>query len=109
VGESMQGTRLPDGEWLSRAADGEIKPGDYGQCDAGWFVCCPNGSTTRLWVDEDDRNGNRHVVTEHDDGSISVGGSILGREVPSERIGGVGPIAAEGWHGWLEHGVWREC
>jgi hypothetical protein len=38
----MQGTRLADGEWLSRAADGEIKPGDYGKCDADWFVCCPD-------------------------------------------------------------------
>jgi hypothetical protein len=105
----MQGTRLPDGEWLTRAADGKLKPGEYGRCDAGWFVCCPNGSTTRLWVDEDDRNGNRHVITEHEDGTITVGGSILGRDVPSERIGGVGPITAEGYHGWLEHGVWRKC
>lgn len=106
----LQGARLPDGEWLSRAASGEIKPGDYGRCDAGWFVCCPDGSTTRLWVDEDDRNGNRHVITEHEDGSITVSGSVLGgRVVPSACIGGVGPISSPAWHGWLERGVWRDA
>lgn len=42
----MQGTRLPDNEW---------------------FVCCPDGSTTKLWVNEDDKNGRRHFLTEHED------------------------------------------
>lgn len=110
----MQGHRLPDNEWLSRAASDGVEPGDYGQCDAGWFVCCPDGSTTRLWVDEDDRNGNRHVITEHDDGSITVGGSIKGARVVPVVI--LAPKAdrdthvhvADFWHGYLEHGVWRE-
>lgn len=112
----MLGTRLPDGEWLSRAADGEIKPGDYGRCDAGWFVCCPDGSTTRLWVDEDDRNGNRHVVSEHPDGSITVGGSVRGGEVvPVVALVAPKPDReshsrlTDHWHGFLENGVWREC
>jgi hypothetical protein len=104
----VQGTRLPDNEWLSRAADGEIKPGDYGRCDAGWFVCCPDGSTTRLWVDEDDRNGNRHILTEYDDGSITVGGSIMGGQVvPVVALIGEVKSPGEFWHGYLERGVWR--
>jgi hypothetical protein len=117
----MQGTRLPDGEFFERQSAGTLKPGDYGResiakkrnggeiTEWDWFVVCPNGARSALWVNEDDSNGNRHVITEHEDGTISVGGSILGRHVPSEHIGGVGPITAEGWHGWLEHGVWREC
>lgn len=115
----MTGHRVPDGKWFDRRNAGTLQQGDYGrelitrtidgeeveQWD--WFVCCPDGSTTALWVNEDDPNGNRHVITEHDDGSISVGGSILGHTIPSERISGVGPISSVAWHGWLEHGVWR--
>lgn len=117
----MNGRRIPDSEWFDRRSAGTLRPGDYGRelitkhsgtpderREWDWFVCCPDGSTTVLWVNEDDRNGNRHVLTEHDDGTISVGGSILGHVIPSERIGGVGPISSEAWHGWLERGVWRE-
>lgn len=115
----LQGRRIPDGEWFSRRNDGTLQPGDYGveeitkQRDGeevvhrDWFVMCPDGSTTVLWVNEDDRNGNRHIITEHDDGTISVGGSIMGYVAESKDIGG-GPIFTDtGWHGWLEHGVWR--
>lgn len=118
----MQGRRVPDGEWFDRRNDGTLEPGDYGcvtiikgrgtdaeRVEGDWFVCCPDGSTTALWVNEDDRNGNRHVITEHDDGTISVGGSILGHTIESQRIGGVGPITSGEWHGWLERGVWRSC
>jgi hypothetical protein len=111
----MTGRRVPDGEWFtwaSRRGGLRIKPGDYGcvpytNGPADWFVCCPDGSYVRLWVNDEDRNGNRHTVTEHEDGTITVGGSILGHDVPSLRIGGVGPISSETWHGWLEQGVWR--
>lgn len=117
----MNGRRIPDSEWFDRHSAGTLRSGDYGRelitkhsdtpaerQEWDWFVCCPDGSTTALWVNEDDRNGNRHVITEHDDGTISVGGSILGHVLPSEWIGGVGPISSEAWHGWLERGVWRE-
>lgn len=119
----MQGRRLPDDEWLSRAADGLIEePGDYGRCSVApgagsgvgaiqwdWFVCCPDGSIARLWVNEDDRNGSRHVVNSHDDGSITVGGSIRGgRAVPVVAL--VAPDPEGGyWHGYLERGVWTSC
>lgn len=116
-GDTLQGRRIPDGEFFERRGAGTLEPGDYGvemitRGDADpvrdWFVCCPDGSPVALWVNEDDRNGNRHVITEHDDGSISVGGSILGHTIASERIRGHGPITAGSWHGWLERGVWRE-
>jgi hypothetical protein len=73
-------------------------------------VCCPDGSTTRLWTDEDDCKGNRHILTEHEEGSITVGGSIMGGEVvPVVAIIG-GPKPEGGyWHGYLRHGVWESC
>lgn len=37
-------------------------------------------------------------ITEHDDGTISLSPSLDYRLTPPDR----------GWHGWLEHGVWRE-
>jgi hypothetical protein len=105
----MKGQRIPDGEWFDRRNAGTLIPGDYGRehitkgsgtanerTEWDWFVCCPDGSITALWVNEDDRNGNRHVITEHDDGTISVGGSILG-------------LCSPPWHGWLERGVWRSA
>ena len=115
----MQGTRLPNNTFLKRSREGTVGPGDYGaeivtlagstQTQTDWFVCCPDGSLVRLWVHEDDRNGARHIITEHDDGSITVGGSIMGHNVASEHISGVGPISSPSWHGWLERGVWRSC
>lgn len=54
-----------------------------------WMVRTPNGHLGNL--------GN-HDVTEHDDGTITVSPSIL-----------VSDHTGELWHGFLEHGVWREC
>ena len=35
-----------------------------------------------------------HEVEEHDDGTITVSPSI---------------VTSDGWHGWLDRGVWREA
>ena len=113
------GRRLPDQQWLDHVADGTIEPGDYGRVlithggeptkpgSWEWFVCLPDGSTTQLWVNRDDRNGNRHIVTEHEDGTITVGGSILGGDV----VPLVGKVVAPHtfWHGFLDRGQWRHC
>lgn len=118
VPDKLTGRRLADNEWLIRAADGKLEPGEYGRCWTGdqwdWFVCCPDGSTTRLWVNEDDKNGNRHVLTEHDDGTITVGGSVLGGEVisPIPVIAprpdrGLHSRLADYWHGYLRQGKWE--
>ena len=74
-----------------------------------WFVCCPDGSTTRLWVNEDDKNGCRHIITEHDDGSISVGGSIQGADVVPVVALIVPASTGTYWHGYLRAGVWESC
>jgi hypothetical protein len=55
-----------------------------------WFCTTPNGLFGNI---------SRHTVTPHEDGSITVSPSIL------VSVGKDG----QSWHGFLEHGVWREC
>jgi hypothetical protein len=40
-----------------------------------------------------------HTFTVHEDGTLTVSPSILVRPYHD----------SPGWHGYLEHGVWREC
>jgi hypothetical protein len=111
----MQGRRLADGWHYHRSADvaawGDpspatepCQPGDYWKQlmatreEAGdapqatgprnrdwyWTICDPRGSLGMITT---------HEVTEHPDGTITVHPSILD---------------PNGWHGWLERGVWRE-
>lgn len=71
-----------------------MEPGSYGCATndrikrtfaAWWSVCTPDGSVVQL-------DPNKHTVTEHEDGSISVWPSITTRD----------------WYGWLVAGVWTE-
>lgn len=82
----MQGKRVystPDGRLL-------LTSGDFGIDikNNGWYCCTPNGHVGNL---------QGHDVTEHDDGTITVSPSIL-----------VSDDTGELWHGYLEHGVWRQ-
>lgn len=88
----MLGKRIfPDEKgWLPDLSE----PGSYGCATndrikntfaAWWNVCTPNGAVVEL-------NPDKHTVTEHEDGSISVWPSIVTRD----------------WHGWLVAGVWTE-
>lgn len=63
------------------------KPGDFAGPlrDSTYVVCDPNGESYSL---------RKHTVEDHPDGTITVRPSIVS---PFER----------GYHGWLEHGVWR--
>lgn len=97
----MIGTRKD----LIQTEDGNydlMKPGEYGKDPDGLWHCCAPPA-----VDADgfgfhgslgDGTGKRgHIVTEHEDGTITVSPSIL-----ITRHDG-------SWHGYLERGVWREC
>lgn len=73
----------------------EMEPGDYGRAtyvegDPEGLWCCraPNGLGGNLAS---------HTVEEHDDGMITVSPSIQITRPPDGA-----------WHGFLEHGVWRE-
>lgn len=97
-GDTMQGRRLPDITWGAGtdAWDAERRPGDYARIVKddttwGWYVVTPNGHVGTLR-----RN---HTVVVEQDGTITVSPSIL-----LSLIG-----TGEGWHGWLERGIWREC
>ena len=90
----MQGTRLMkiEGEedFLWRMAK---MAGAYGTANGkDWFCTTPNGLLGNL---------GKHEVTEHEDGTITVSPSIL---VTSGE-----QHSDPSWHGYLEHGMWREC
>jgi len=62
-----------------------LAEGDYGKDAEGlWWVRPPRCHSGVL---------DGHTVTEHEDGTVTVSPSI---HSPGE------------WHGYLEHGVWRE-
>jgi hypothetical protein len=70
-----------------------LQPGDYQRVtlDGGvaWYAMTPNGHLANL--------GN-HTITEHDNGTITVAPSILIESAKHLSL----------WHGWLEHGIWRD-
>ena len=92
-GDTTPGVRLADGE---HAYDYYAVPdGAYWlEADGTWRVKTPNGMGGVLG------RSNHHVV-EHDDGTITVSPSIL-----VDRPHRSTPMT---WHGYLEHGAWREA
>lgn len=78
--------------------DGELpEPGQYGlEPDGTWYGCPP--------APKDEygfplmANLVKHQVTEHEDKTITVSPSILIQKLHTGQV----------WHGFLEHGVWRE-
>lgn len=72
-----------------------LGPGDYGQNpeDGKWYARPPGEDSHMCCLDG-------HMVTEHNDGTISVTPSVLitMEEGDSEYM----------WHGWLVYGTWRE-
>lgn len=68
----------------------QFAEGDFGKDrDGVWWIRPPRCHLGRL---------EEHSITEHEDGSITVAPSIL------YEAG----IPEKSWHGYLEHGVWRE-
>jgi hypothetical protein len=72
-----------------------------------WWIRDPWGRVGRL---------TSHTITEHEDGTITVSPSIFDKdgspptqeELQQWGIAAIVPgPGATGWHGWLEHGVWR--
>lgn len=70
----------------------DCQPGDYwfDPTLGYWFICPPKGSVGSLA---------NHTVVEHEDGTITVSPSILVESNWQPQ---------RNWHGYLEHGVWRE-
>ena len=83
----MQGKRVYDTE--------AFLEGEYGKhpADGTWYACTPNGMLGNL---------SGHEVVEHENGTITVSPSIL---VTSPDSKGNEHVR---WHGYLEHGIWRE-
>lgn len=92
MADVTQGRRVPDGTDLE-----EYRPADYGRRGAHWWVCLPTGVIGRL--DE------RWTITEHEDGTVSTDEP---RQGPTITVNPSIFDSPAGWHGWLDHGVWRE-
>jgi len=83
--------------WESAENLANVQPGDYWfDPQHGWYAACPTPSdndgmiSCLAWF-------RTHKVTEHEDGTITVSPSIV--------CTGVGQT----YHGWLEHGEWRDA
>lgn len=72
-----------------------MQPGGYRREGGVWHVRLPNADGLGPGA-----SIGKHDVTEHDDGTITVSPSILFEH------GAHGPD--RNWHGYLEHGTWRE-
>lgn len=79
----LKGRRVSERIWSD---DEQRQPGDYYRhLHGGWAVCDPNGDTYAL---------PGHTVEEHADEKITVRPSIVAPR-------------RDGFHGYLEHGIWR--
>jgi hypothetical protein len=87
VGETRQGTRVKrlkkDWSNLVEGAYAKLPNGD-------WAIHPPGGHYGTI-------SPSVHTITEHDDGTVTMSPSIL------YHASGT----FEGWHGYLEKGVWR--
>jgi hypothetical protein len=99
-GPPLQGRRLPDADFRVSGGGWESwrdsQPGDYMKVK-GMHIGQPEGQ--EIWYIRDPAGKigtiRSHTVIEHEDGSITVQPSIWD--------------APDGWHGWLERGLWRSC
>jgi len=76
----------------------KLERGDYMFCRGRWYARVPDSRTN----DMDLSDLSNHQVTEHEDGTITVSPSIL-------HHGNTPDWQKVEWHGFLEHGIWREC
>lgn len=95
AGDTTQGRRVEPGfENLER-------PGDYYFADGILWAILPHGGHGRLpAIGCSETGGPEWTITADADGTVTVAPSI--RQLPIESLGD------PGWHGYLEHGVWRE-
>jgi len=90
----VKGKRLPDGEEPKNAGEyawipystWRFRP-SFLRGEGEWHLVAPDGRIGAI------RNGS-HTWVEDPDGAVTFSPSLV---MPS------------GWHGFLEHGVWREC
>lgn len=86
AGDVTQGRRLPDDTDIF--AEAALAPGDYVLREGVVWAIEPEGGRAMMKLDG-------WTTTVHEDGTISLAPSIH-----------VNP--PNGWHGYLEHGVWRQ-
>lgn len=90
AGDITQGRRREDG-----TPNAELEPGDYCRRGTMWWISLPTGIVGHIQEPE-------WSIIEHDDGTVTAGTD--GRTIT------VNPSIhhEQGWHGYLERGVWRK-
>jgi len=105
----MIGRRRPDTSMSELPND--LQPGDYWKLpDVDLGYDCPSNLTGTIWrFYSPDGNGVgtliSHTVREEDDGTISVRPG----DGSSNSILHSGGAKGKIWHGYIEHGEWKEC
>ena len=96
----MQGRRLPDGSSIEDVGE----PSEYLLLPGRKAIWCvlPNGIVNRIPVSETGPTDEPMAwgMVEHEDGSLTLSPSINLHPTPGMH---------DGWHGFLERGVWREA
>lgn len=111
AGDTMQGKRLPVGEIDGRpSVTWPTEPGEYCGPVVGWTGAQP--AVFFLKPNARDENAPArarsvqhvcsppHTFTEEPDGSLTISASISDLAA--------GGSESDGWHGYLERGVWRQ-
>jgi hypothetical protein len=94
----VNGRRIPDGSSI----DDVVEPGDYLLLPSRKAIWCvlPNGVVNRIPVSETGTDSApTWSMVEHEDGTITLSPSINLHPTPG--------LDEQGWHGFLERGVWR--
>ena len=104
----LKGRRIDETEEFDyHATPCPLRPGEYGLDEhKHWWLRAPSGALGSI-------DPALHTVTEHEDGSITVVPSLsfertwVRPETCPPLNFGYSP--STWWHGWLQHGVWREA
>lgn len=110
VPTEIQGRRLPDTPWPELPQGVELEPGDYWKyTDIDLGDHYPSNLTGTAWgFYSPDGNGCgrlvSHTVREEEDETIS----IRPNDGSSNSVLHEGGAQHVQWHGYVDHGVWRE-
>jgi hypothetical protein len=106
AGDVTPGRRVPltkTGKLRAEARGWRLKPGEYSGPVVGYtgdlpalFFCKPNGALGHI-------TSPPHAFVEEDDGTLTVQPSIS-----NLKRGDQTGETDDGWHGFLEHGAWRQ-
>lgn len=104
----MQGTRLPDGEYIEISggySKHRIQKPDR-TIIVCWMMKAPSGGSNFLIGHPNSDGSPYHWVRENEDGTITVEPNPP--DAPEDRRNSNSILSPNGWHGYIYNGEWRE-